>query len=129
MALRGLVSNVVAVALLLATANSALGHARFIRSEPEPDAVLVESPGSVTVWFGELLEVEGSRIQVFGPDGSQTDLGDSGLLANDHKALAVGLFPGLGPGTYVVVWENVSAEDGDSSRGEFTFTICEGCEE
>jgi methionine-rich copper-binding protein CopC len=118
-----LLSTLLGVTLLLASAGVVHGHARFLRSEPAPDSVAAETPAAVTIWFGELLEVAGSSISVFAPDGSQVDLGDSGLLPNDHKALAVSLLPDLPPGAYTAIWENVSAEDGDASRGEFVFTI------
>jgi methionine-rich copper-binding protein CopC len=108
--------------LLIGSAGGVSAHARFIESSPVPDAVVTEAPTTIAITFGELLEREGSVIKVLASDGTQVDLGDSGLLDTNHKVLWVSLPTDLWPDTYTVSWENVSAEDGDPSSGQFAFT-------
>jgi methionine-rich copper-binding protein CopC len=113
---------VMAVASSHATADGARAHARFIESDPAPDAVLDAGPGWVTIWFGEILEYQGNSIQVLDPGGARVDLGDVTLLDGNHKAMWVSLTSGLGVGAYQVIWSNVSAEDGHPANGEYWFT-------
>jgi copper transport protein len=109
--------------LLLTSAVPAFGHARFIESDPMPDAVVTTAPEWVTIYFGEILEHQGNSIKVLAPDGTQVDLGDVTLLDGNHRAMWVSLQPGLSAGTYQVAWSNVSAEDGHGASGEFAFTV------
>ena len=119
---RLLIGNLLAGIAWLAATNQTFAHARFIESSPAPDAALADAPGSVTIWFGELLEPDGNKIEVYASDGTQVDLGDLARVSDNHKALTVSLIPGLWPDTYRVVWQNLSAEDGHPARGEFSFT-------
>jgi methionine-rich copper-binding protein CopC len=109
--------------LLLVSAAPAFGHARFIESDPMPDAVVAAPPARVTIVFGEILEHQGNSITVWSEDGAQLDLGDVTLLDGNHRAIWVSLQPDLPVGTYRVTWENVSAEDGHGASGEFSFTV------
>jgi methionine-rich copper-binding protein CopC len=109
--------------LLLMSTAPAFGHARFIESDPMPDAVVTAAPEWVTIYFGEILEHQGNSIKVLAADGTQVDLGDVNLLDGNHRAIWVSLQPGLSAGTYQVAWSNVSAEDGHGASGEFAFTV------
>jgi methionine-rich copper-binding protein CopC len=114
---------VAASVLLLASTTPVFGHARFIESDPMPDAVVTAPPARVTIVFGEILEFQGNSIRVWAEDGAQLDLGDVTLLDGNHKAMWVSLQPDLPAGTYRVSWSNVSAEDGHDSSGEFSFVL------
>jgi copper transport protein len=103
-------------------------HALMVRSEPEDGQVLSQSPGIVSAWFSQELETRMSSMRVFDSDGSQIDNGDGGADLNDleHKLMTVSLPASLPEDTYTVRWSVVSAEDDDSSQGEFTFIVGEG---
>lgn len=115
-----------AVLVVVATA-----HGLLVRSDPEDGAVLEQSPAQVTAWYGEELDTSRSTLQVFDPGGRQVDNGDGGVDLNDpdHASMIVSLPVSLPDGTYLVHWAAVSAEDGDPTEGEFTFSVGEPGEE
>jgi methionine-rich copper-binding protein CopC len=100
-------------------------HAEPERAEPPINGTVSATPAQVEIWFGEEVDTEQTTIAVFGPDGSQADLGDTTVDLNDpeHKHVTVSLKPGLPSGVYTVEWESVSAEDRDEASGSFTFTV------
>jgi len=100
-------------------------HAGYERSEPPADAIILESPPEVHVWFTqELFRREGANaLEVFDPDGVQVDKGDARLDDDDRRHMFVSLPEGLPAATYTVRWRNLSAEDGDTDSGEFSFTV------
>jgi methionine-rich copper-binding protein CopC len=116
------------VTLLMPTVPSARAHAEYERSEPAPDAVIAAAPTEVHIWFSqELFRRAGENtLEVTGPDGSRVDTGDAQLDDDDRKHLFVPLAENLPEGLYTVRWRNLSAEDGDTDEGEFTFTVGSG---
>ncbi|MFN8456765.1 MAG: copper resistance protein CopC [Anaerolineae bacterium] len=97
----------------------------LLKSEPETGAVLSQPPERVTGWFSEELDTHLSTIQVLNKAGQQVDQGDGGVDLNDpeHASLMVTLPPALSSGAYTAHWVAVSAEDGDTTEGEFTFQV------
>lgn len=103
----------------------AAAHALLVRSDPDDGAVLARSPERVTAWYSQELATGMSTIQVFDAEGRQVDIGDGGVDLNDpdHASMVVSLPVPLPDGTYTVRWTAVSAEDGDPTQGEFTFSV------
>jgi methionine-rich copper-binding protein CopC len=100
-------------------------HSEYDRSEPMVGAVIAEAPAEVHVWFTqELFRRAGANtLEVFGPSGAQTDKGDARIDDDDRTHMIVSLPEALPAGTYTVRWQTLSAEDGDTDSGEFTFTV------
>jgi methionine-rich copper-binding protein CopC len=100
-------------------------HAEPERGNPAINGTVSTVPAIVEIWFGEEVDTEQTSIAVFGPDGTQVDLGDSTVDLNDpeHKHLTVSLKPDLPAGVYTVEWESLSAEDRDEASGSYTFTV------
>jgi len=113
--------------LLLAVTTTVSAHSELVKSEPEAGASLENSPAQVTAWFSEELDSQSSSLRVFDSQNNQVDNGDGSVDLNDldHLSMVVSL-PPLQSGTYTVHWESVSAEDGDSEEGEFTFRVTSG---
>lgn len=103
-------------------------HAEYERSDPPADAVIPEPPAEVHVWFTqELFRREGANtLEVFGPDGTQVDNGDSQIDDDDRKHMFVSLQNELPDGSYTVKYATLSIDDGDSFSGEFSFAIDSG---
>jgi methionine-rich copper-binding protein CopC len=116
--------SVVIAVCLFAGPRFAEAHAELERALPEPETSLASSPATVEIWFTEEA-AEGSTIEVFGPDGSPVHEGEAALDLFDpnRQHVTVSLQPGLPPGRYTVRWTSISAADGDSSSGEFGFTV------
>ncbi len=121
------------MALLLALLASlfvvagATAHALLLKSEPETGAVLAQPPQRVIAWFSQELDTGFSTLLLLDAQGRQVDNGDGGVDLNDpdHASLIVTLPPSLPPGVYTAHWTAVSAEDGDTTEGEFTFNVGE----
>lgn len=113
--------------LLFASGTSVSAHALLVKADPRPGVVLEQPPEQVVAWFSQELETDFSTMQVYGTDGSQVDKGDGGvdLFDPNHASMVVTLPDTLADGTYTVRWTVVSADDGDSTNGEFTFNIGE----
>jgi len=83
------------------------------------------APTLVEIYFTQEIDSSGTVIRVFGPDGAQVDLGDTTLDLYDpyRKRVTVSLLPDLGPGSYRVEWTSLSAEDGESDSGSFSYSV------
>jgi methionine-rich copper-binding protein CopC len=100
-------------------------HAEPERGNPAINGTVSAVPAIVEIWFSEEVDTEQTTIAVFGPDGTQFDLGDTMVDLNDpeHKHVTVSLKPDLPAGVYTVEWESLSAEDRDEASGSYTFTV------
>lgn len=116
----------VAAILVIAVAapRVAEAHAEPERSNPAAGSTIPRAPDVLDIWFTqELFRREGANtIVVEGPDG-RVDDGNLVIDSNDREHLTVRLLPDLPAGTYEVSWTSLSAIDGDTAEGEFTFTI------
>lgn len=122
---RLLVASMLAAALMMILATAVFAHAEFASSVPAPGSVVSSVPKVVKVTFTEGVNPKGSALTVVGPNGARADQGDGhvDLTDPDRKTMLVSLKPGLGAGKYTVSWTTVSADDGDTASGTFTFTV------
>ncbi len=128
--LRRRIIKLLCLVLFLATIHNPLSaavlpHADYDRSVPAADAVVLQAPQQVQVWFTqELFRREGQNsLEVYGPDEQRVDLDDFAIDDDDRKLMTVSLPPDLANGIYTVRWRSLSADDGDEADGEFQFTI------
>jgi methionine-rich copper-binding protein CopC len=115
----------IAIVGALLWVGSARAHAAYLRSAPGENSVVSAPPARVDIWFTqELFRRQGeNQIQVFGAGEQPVHAGDAQVDDDDRTHLWVELLPGLAPGTYRVEWRSLSAEDGDSDQGMFSFTL------
>ncbi len=97
-------------------------HAELLRSIPESNAILVQSPPQVELLFSEPLESKLSTIKVYNTNGEVVDAGDSGVDASNSERMIVSL-PSLPDGVYSVAWQVVSQIDGHQTVGSFPFAV------
>jgi copper transport protein len=112
----------VVVAVLLLFPSPASAHAELASSDPEQDARLASAPARVVLTFTEGVELGPGQLKVFAPDGTRVETGRPEHAGGRPTTAAVGLRPGLGEGTYTVVWLVLSA-DSHPVRGAFTFVV------
>lgn len=99
---------------------SAFGHAMLVRSAPDSNAKLSESPKLVELWFNEGLEPGLNTIEVKDQRGTRVDRGEVTLTEGNKKAqIELGE---LTSGIYTVTWKALSA-DQHAMRGNFTFSV------
>jgi len=97
-------------------------HALLLRSVPETNAVLAQSPAQVELLFSEPLEAKLSTIKVYDSTGVIVDAGDSGVDSANSERMTVSL-PALPNGVYSVAWQVVSQIDGHQTAGSFPFAV------
>jgi copper transport protein len=113
-----------ALATISLTTVAVQAHARYGRSEPGADAVVLTAPAQLRVWFTEEVATQGSSLQVVDSAGNRVDAADGHVDLNDpdRKLMWATLMP-LADGVYTVNWVTVSGEDGDQADGSFRFGV------
>jgi methionine-rich copper-binding protein CopC len=96
-------------------------HAKMVRSSPEQNAVLTESPKQVDVWFDDKVGTEYKALAVIDSKGKRVDNKDlvQETLDSAHLYATV---PTLPPDTYTVRYRVVSI-DTHIVTGKYQFTI------
>lgn len=106
-------------------AGDVVAHAEPERAEPPINGIVATAPTVVAVWFSQEVSTGNVTLTVIGPSGQTVDQGDTTLDLQDleRRRVTISLQPALGPGTYTVQWQTLSAEDDESAAGTFNFTI------
>src|SRR4051794_36898141 len=113
------VSVLVAIALPAPTASA---HSLLVRSEPASGTTLAESPGLAELWFSEDVTLSRSSARLVDGSGSVVPGTRPIMEAGNPRGLAIAL-PKLQAGTYGLVWQVMSAEDGHTASGTVVFGI------
>jgi len=115
---------VVLLVSLVATTGLASGHAKLLKSEPAPRAVLRTPPKLVRAWFDDELDPQRSSLSVWDSRGRRVDDGHGGVDLGDldRKSMIAKLKP-IRAGKYTVKWRAVSADDKFVAQGAFQFMI------
>lgn len=116
------IAGAAVVAFVLLPVTRATAHAEFVSATPGPGTTWSTPPTSVRIEFSEPLEPVLSGIEVDRSSGRVVPTRSAGVDPADPRAYAVAL-PRLRPDRYVVVWHTVSATDGHSRRGAYSFTL------
>ena len=97
-------------------------HAQLVASSPGAGEVVPESPGELRLVFSEPLEVQVTSLDVRGADGSVV-LERAGSTDPADAYVLVAALPDLPDGTYSVTWRTLSAADGHTVEGFFSFGV------
>jgi copper transport protein len=122
---RRVLAGIAAVAALwgaLGSPPSVAAHALRQSSDPGDGATLQQSPPVVSITFGEEPDAKLSTIEVLDTAGQQHQQGAAQALPNDPRTLRVAVNH-LDKGVYTVAWRTVSAVDGHTAAGAFTFGV------
>ncbi len=111
--------------VLVGTPAVAQAHAELLLASPSPGTGLAQAPAAVVIKFSEPLNVALSRIQVFDSSGADVGQGPTLAVAGDTQATRrpLGLLP---TGQYTVRWTTVSALDGHTLGGTYSFAVGTG---
>lgn len=104
------------------TITPVFAHALLVRSSPAANAVLLQSPSQVEIFFSEPLEPQLSSIRVFDSNNISMDAGDVRVDPADPTRMTVSLHS-LNDGVYTVTWTAVSTIDGHQTTGSFPFAV------
>jgi copper transport protein len=116
---------VAAIVLGLGVPASVTAHAELVLASPAPGTGLAQAPAAVVIKFSEPLNLALTRIQVLDSSGSDVGQGVTQAIAGDPQAArrALGLLP---TGQYTVRWTSVSAVDGHTLSGSYSFAVGTG---
>ncbi len=105
-----------------ALAPAASAHALLQSSDPSAGATLGSSPTSVTLTFGERPDPRLSTIKVLDTAGRNHASAAAEAVEGQPLELRVAVEP-LPDGVYTVSWRTLSAVDGHSAAGAFSFGV------
>lgn len=109
------------IALLLAYAASAHGHARLVKAEPAARATVSVAPTTVRLWFNERIEPRYATAEVIDSGGRVVSSGPAAVAGDDPKRMEVRL-GSLAPGVYRVRYRVLSV-DGHVVEASHTFAV------
>ncbi len=116
---------IAALAMVLAAAGTALGHAELVQSSPAADSRLSASPAEVTLTFSEPVELVGDDdVQVVNAKGDDV-VAEPASNSAQARVVVVPLTPNLPDGTYTVRYSIVSS-DSHVVPGVFVFGVGAG---
>src|SRR5438067_8751972 len=96
---RGILSLLLALSLLLVSSTGASAHANLERSSPNANAVVVEKPQQVFLWFSEEPELRLTELTLLDPTGRKlADLAPR-PAPGDPRAVTANV-PDIQPGTF-----------------------------
>ena len=111
------------VGALLLMNTTAQAHANLVISVPVANAVLSLAPEEIRLWFTERLEAQFSSITVLNSQGTQIETPASVVDSIDPTQISIKPPRTLPDDVYTVSWQVLSADDGHTTRGSFSFTI------
>ncbi len=111
-----------AAAAALTGAGVAAAHAVLESTDPASGVVLTAEPATVSLTFGESVQLPPSGLRVFDPGGVEVDDGNGSHPGGAGNIVAVGLRPTAAQGSYTVAWRVISADTHPVS-GAFTFSV------
>lgn len=106
---------------ILAMPLPVFAHAILVKSQPEADSTVTESPKQVDAWFNDKVGSEYKALAVINSAGKRVDNKDAAQETFDHSHLYTTVID-LPPDTYTVRYRVVSI-DTHIVTGKFKFTI------
>lgn len=117
------VLGIAAVALVMPA--SAAAHAQLVSATPGPGETVATSPSDLRLAFSEPLVPKLSSLDLLDARGSTVLLAVGAPDPADASVLVVPITR-LADGGYTVAWRTVSAADGHSATGFYTFAVGSG---
>jgi copper transport protein len=99
-----------------------LAHAELVASAPGAGSIVPTSPDEIRLVFSEPIEAGLSTMDVVTQEGAVV-FARAGVVGPDDPNALVLADPGLADGVYSVTWRSVSAADGHTEQGFFTFGV------
>lgn len=101
---------------------TAAAHAVPVSSAPLPNAILDEAPDELVIFFNEPVVPQFGRIRLLTQAGQPLDVGPTEPRGDNNRTLGITL-PPLAEGAYLVSWQVLSAVDGHTTSGTFSFGV------
>ena len=108
-----------ALATLAACPVPAGAHAFLDHADPRVGSTVSSPPAALALTFTEPIEAAFSRVELTDAAGKRIEIGP---LQHPTPATITVSLPGLGPGSYKVIWAVVSV-DTHPTEGHFEFVV------
>jgi methionine-rich copper-binding protein CopC len=110
---------------VLVLTSVAFAHAAYERSTPTPGQVLTTPPTRVEIFTKQDMRRQAGAnvLTVADERGTRVDTNDVAIEDANRRHMTVGLRPGLPAGRYVVSFQTLSDEDGETDKGSFAFYV------
>ena len=118
-----LITLLVAPALSGAAGSRVLAHSQLVASSPAAGTTVPESPAEIRLVFSEPLEAQVTSLDVV--SGGTAVLSRAGVIDPADPYALVVADPELPDGVYMLTWRTLSAADGHTAQGFFTFAVGE----
>ena len=118
-----------ALVAALAPIEPAAAHAAYASSTPAFAEVLDDGPQTIELRFSqELFRRAGANTMRLerAADGAAFGLGPIRIENADRAAMRADVLEPLEDGRYLVIWQNLSADDGDDDSGTYPFYVGRG---
>ena len=99
-----------------------LGHSQLVTSIPAAGDVTPTSPAELRLVFSEPIDPAQTKLDLIGPTGAVVAPNLGAPDATDRYML-IAAIPHLADGIYAVDWRAVSATDGHTTSGLYTFGV------
>ena len=110
-----------ALALTLVTAGIVLAHAYPKTSDPAPNGRVDGTPQHLAITYDSAIDPRGSSMVLMDSTGSVLPTTPDRVDGNTRASISPGA--DLAPGPYTVAWTSLSAEDGHTAKGFYTFVV------
>jgi copper transport protein len=127
LAIAALLAILVTLALPGVAGWQAQAHAQLVASSPGAGELLADSPDELILVFSEPLEASFSAVDVTSA-GGELILARAGEVDPSDQFQLIVTLPPLGDGVYTVTWSSLSAADGHTAGGFFSFGVGETAE-
>lgn len=107
-----------------ATGTRVEAHAQLVASSPGAGTAVAEAPSEIRLVFSEPLEAQLTSADLRSADG-EVLLDRAGQIDPDDPFALVLQAPPLADGAYAVTWRSLSAADGHTAEGFFSFSVGE----
>ena len=108
--------------LLLLLPKPVQAHAVPVQAEPAANTILEEAPDQLRIWFNEPIVPDLSRISLLTQAGQAIEAGAAASGDDENRSLVL-VLPEMGNGTYLVSWQVLSAVDGHTTTGTYSFGV------
>jgi copper resistance protein C len=106
---------------LVASTGTALAHAYPKTSEPPSNARLDTPPAHIAISYDSAIDARGSSMLLL--DSSGASVPTTRDAVDDNTRASISPSTDLTSGPYTVAWTSVSAEDGHTAQGFYTFVV------
>lgn len=123
-----LIVALVAVVVVLLSAQGTAAHARLRDANPKPGAALASAPDTIRLMFTEPIDAKFSSASLVNAGDQAVPIGSVQVdPADDHVAIISVVDPAaVQPGNYTLVWRALSAADGHATDGVLSFSVGTG---